>query len=337
MNKILIVTYSLLIFSCATVPSYYSFDEALEIGLHKIENELSKGTQVAILDFKSDNENLSLYIIEEIYDKLINLGNLVIMERSRINTIAIEVGYQYSGFVDDNEIRRIGIQLGADYVVTGEIIFSGEAYRLRVFAIDIEKGRRVASSSLNINRNDRQINHLLTIRQSTPNNISQPLVEKIYEIGDIGPAGGIIFYDKGFISERWRYLEASPVDLQKAKWGFFGIGIGGTEKRIGSGKRNTEIIMGALNQWGENEIAAQFCRLFTLNGYSDWFMPSNDELIEIYENLKLNGLGNFGDELYWSSSQNDANSAWGQFFNGYQDYHAIDKNGIGSVRAIRAF
>jgi TolB-like protein len=161
MNKLLLVL-SLIICSCSTVPKYLSLDDALGSGMQKIENDLPEGSQVAILDFKSDNENLSSYIIEEMYDKMVNLGKLVVMERSRTDTIAMEVGYQLSGEVDDNQIITIGHQLGADYVITGQITFSGEAYRLRVFAIDIEEGRRAASSSLNINRNDRQINHLLT-------------------------------------------------------------------------------------------------------------------------------------------------------------------------------
>jgi TolB-like protein len=165
--KKLIVIFSLIIYSCATGPQNLSFDDALEAGMQKIENDLQEGSQVAILDFKSDNENLSFYIIEEMYDKLVNFGKLEIMERSRTNTIAMEVGYQLSGEVDDNEIINIGHQLGADYVITGQITFSGEAYRLRVFAIDIEKGRRIASSSLNINRNDRQINHLITTITAT--------------------------------------------------------------------------------------------------------------------------------------------------------------------------
>jgi TolB-like protein len=162
--KKIVVILSLIISSCSTAPQYLSFDDALGTGMQKIENDLTEGSQVAILDFKSDNENLSSYIIEEMYDKLVNSGKLIIMERSRTNTIAMEVGYQLSGEVDDSQIVDIGHQLGADYVVTGQITFSGEAYRLRVFAIDIEKGRRVASTSLNINQNDRQINHLITTK-----------------------------------------------------------------------------------------------------------------------------------------------------------------------------
>jgi TolB-like protein len=167
MNKLLVVLSLIIVCSCTTVPKYLSFDDALGTGMQKIESDLPEGSQVAILDFKSDNENLSSYIIEEMYDKMVNFGKLVIMERSRTDTIAMEVGYQLSGEVDDNEIINIGHQLGADYVITGQITFSGEAYRLRVFAIDIEKGRRVASSSLNINQNDRQINHLITTQTTT--------------------------------------------------------------------------------------------------------------------------------------------------------------------------
>lgn len=35
-----------------------------------------------------------------------------------------------------------------------------------------------------------------------------------YDILDIGPAGGYIFYDKGYYSDGWRYLEAAPADLR---------------------------------------------------------------------------------------------------------------------------
>ncbi|MCR4676862.1 MAG: DUF1566 domain-containing protein [Sphaerochaetaceae bacterium] len=35
-----------------------------------------------------------------------------------------------------------------------------------------------------------------------------------YVVGAAGPAGGIIFYDKGEYSDGWRYLEAAPADLK---------------------------------------------------------------------------------------------------------------------------
>ena len=175
MNKLWVILLSFIIFSCTSTKetgssSYYSFDDALETGTNKIYNDLPESAKVAILAFKSDSENLSSYIVEEMYDKLINFG-MTVLERSFTETIAMEVGYQFSGEVNDMEIVSIGNQLGANYVVTGQITFSGEAYRLRVFAINIEKGQRAASSSLNISSNDRQINHFISMR--TKKNIEE--------------------------------------------------------------------------------------------------------------------------------------------------------------------
>ena len=165
-----------------------------------------------------------------------------------------------------------------------------------------------------------------------------------YRIGDRGPASGIVFYDKGNNTGGWRYLEAAPVDLQLAQWGLYGEDIRGTETGIGSGKRNTELIIAALNRKGETGRAAQLCKAYTLNGYSDWFLPSKDELDLMYKNLASKGLGSFqtGEDrttwthTYWSSSKNDNNFAWSQYFsNGRQGNNR--KSTTLSVRAVRAF
>jgi hypothetical protein len=66
MNKVFSVLLLVVLFSCSSVPksdsNYHSFDEALEIGIQKIENDLPEGSDIAILDFKSDNQNFSSYI-----------------------------------------------------------------------------------------------------------------------------------------------------------------------------------------------------------------------------------------------------------------------------------
>ena len=314
MNKVFTVIFLMILFSCSTASNYHSFDQALENAINKVESDLPEGSDIAILDFKSDNPNLSSYIIEELYDKLINNRKLTVMERSRIDTIAMEVGYQLSGEVDDKEIISIGHQLGADYVVTGQITFSGEAYRLRVFAIDIEKGRRIASSSLNINPKDRQINYLLS---STSYNTIASDLTKIYQIGDTGPAGGIIFYDKGEYSDGWRYMEVAPANTEfEAHWaackdGYYSDDynsrdeVRGTRTIIGSGKRNTRLLVDQLSGWsGDQYCAAEIVASFNYGGYSDWFIPSKDELDLIYKNLALIDLGGFyGSRFYGTSSQ----------------------------------
>ena len=70
------------------------------------------------------------------------------------------------------------------------------------------------------------------------------------------------------------------------------------------------------------------------NSLSDWYLPSKDELAQLY-NQKTT-VGGFSSDRYWSSSEVAASPAWDQdFSNGYQDY---DSKGYAyDVRPVRAF
>jgi len=166
-----------------------------------------------------------------------------------------------------------------------------------------------------------------------------------YALRDTGPAGGVIFYDKGSYSDGWRYLEAAPASTEWNKkqweWGSYNNNlIGGTSTGIGSGKSNTAIIVTWLNNHSEKDRAAQLCDALVVenNGvtYSDWFLPSKDELNLMYENLRVAGVGGFAANDYWSSSEYDAYDAWNQFFG--TGYHGDGyKYFSPRVRAVRAF
>jgi hypothetical protein len=160
---------------------------------------------------------------------------------------------------------------------------------------------------------------------------------KPYKVGDPGPAGGIVFYDKGNDSDGWRYLEAAPAETEfTVEWGAYGQDAAGTFTAVGTGKRNTEIIAAKLISLRESGKAAQVCAGLNIKGFKDWFLPGKDELNLMYKNLKQKGLGNFSNNWYWSSSQANGNGAWNQNFrNGYQE--GSFKNTTNSVRAIRAF
>lgn len=164
-----------------------------------------------------------------------------------------------------------------------------------------------------------------------------------YALRDVGPAGGWVFYDKGSYSDGWRYLEAAPVSVEiSAAWmqGVFSFDTGATATGIGTGMRNTQLIMSAIidstaamDSYAE---AAHGCRGLCYGGVSDWFLPSKDELNLMYTNLYLNGVGGFADTSYWSSSENIANTAWDQhFYSGYQ--YGNNKDNYRRVRAVRAF
>ena len=82
-------------------------------------------------------------------------------------------------------------------------------------------------------------------------------------------------------------------------------------------------------------IAARICGDLVLNGYSDWYLPSRDELSMLYSNKAF--IGGFAAAYYWSSSEGSNYLAWSQYFlNGNQNsYHS--KTSANYVRAVRAF
>jgi len=66
-----------------------------------------------------------------------------------------------------------------------------------------------------------------------------------YKIGDAGPGGGIVFYDKGNDSGGWRYLEVAPNTIGQIPWASTNINIADTGTEIGTGKNNTQKIITA--------------------------------------------------------------------------------------------
>jgi hypothetical protein len=159
-----------------------------------------------------------------------------------------------------------------------------------------------------------------------------------YLIGGIGQAGGIIFYDKGDLTDGWRYLEAAPEDIGDYVWGAFGYSVNGTSTAIGTGLENTNIIVARLAGLGQTNRAAQVCVAYELNDYNDWFLPSNDELNLMYQNLHIQGLGGFTDNYYWSSSAiegvNDASQIQG-FSDG--NMYSNWRSSSSLVRCVRRF
>jgi len=161
-----------------------------------------------------------------------------------------------------------------------------------------------------------------------------------YKIGDTGPAGGIVFYDKGTVSDGWRYLEAAPVENEFTScWGAGSfiekseLAAKGTDTAIGSGRINTERIAAGVK---ETDCAAKRCIKLKINKYTDWFIPSKDELDLIYKNLKKKKLGGFSDENFWSSSLNDKGQVWAMNF-GKGSYFDCIAGRPCRARAVRAF
>jgi hypothetical protein len=95
------------------------------------------------------------------------------------------------------------------------------------------------------------------------------------------------------------------------------------------GETNTAAIV--ANQ-GAGAYAAYICDTLTAFGYSDWYLPSKDELNAMY--LQKDVIGGFTTDYYWSSAEGNNSYAWCQYFySGYQNYY--NKSTSIRVRCVR--
>ena len=151
------------------------------------------------------------------------------------------------------------------------------------------------------------------------------------EVGE-GYGGGIVAYlgsegdfENGMIS-------AAEDTSASYQWGCRGTTIGGdaTGTAIGTGQKATAAIVAGCS----TDSAAKLCDELSLNGYTDWFLPSRNELSELYQNKDT--IGGFSAAYYWSSSEFSSSLTRRQnFFTGFIGYSF--KNNNLRVRGVRGF
>lgn len=164
-------------------------------------------------------------------------------------------------------------------------------------------------------------------------------------IGDFRD-GGIVFWVDPNDDTKGLVCAVADQSLASADWGCYSLtspttinGADGTA--VGTGAQNTVDIVADCTTSG---TAADICSNLSLGGFSDWFLPSKDEMTEMYNNkgaINTTAAANSGasfDEgvLYWTSSEFDANKAYDfYFFSGLTE--GTLKLNTFNVRAVRAF
>ena len=158
-----------------------------------------------------------------------------------------------------------------------------------------------------------------------------------YEVGDIGPSGGLIFYANWGVSGNkcsplCRYLELAPTEIPSSMMWCDNVSLfkDATTWEMGGGELNTEIYQNLCRSGAVYEAA----NYVSPDGTDDWYLPSGGELNELCKFARNQPTGNlrvdcaetgylrigFTDGTYWSSTENKADdsrfghSAFGQSF-----------------------
>ena len=197
-------------------------------------------------------------------------------------------------------------------------------------------------------------NYSFTVTATDAAGISAPttVTFSITNVGEVGDfyQGGVVFHlfedgETGYIAGETHGLiaavadQSSPIGIRWYNGSYGDLGI--TATAIGTGAANTTAIISA--QGTETSHAAGAAGSYTVGSYTDWFLPSKDELNQMYTlkatintTASANGGSNFSNNYYWSSTERGWQNAWFQYFgNGNQDWWSKEFTEL--VRAIRAF
>ena len=160
--------------------------------------------------------------------------------------------------------------------------------------------------------------------------------------------GGVVFYlfedgDDGYVAGETHGLIAAVQDQSTGIRWYNGSSstTGATATAVGTGSENTDAII--AEQGTADTHAAGLARAYRGGGYTDWFLPSRDEIIKMYlkrGEINSTALANGGSDFYydghWSSTEIDENEALYQYFSMGLRYPYL-KDATFNVRAVRAF
>lgn len=164
-------------------------------------------------------------------------------------------------------------------------------------------------------------------------------------IGD-SYGGGIVAYffvngDPGYVAGQQHGLIAAAADQSTGiYWHVSNDGLtGASGTALGTGNANTNAI---VSLYGAESNAARLCYDLSLNTYTDWYLPSIDELNKLYLNKVAIGGFSACEYGHWSSTEDtceycEGDLAWDQDFNTGDQYTSYKYYPDLCVRCVRSF
>nr|AGS51532.1 hypothetical protein [uncultured bacterium contig00004] len=135
--------------------SQQRLEEVIRNAARVVESSLSQGNIVAIVSFRSFSELFSDYVIEELTGEFVRNRRLTVVDRSRLDPVRQRMNLSLSGEINEQTAQTIGRQVGAQYIITGNLIRMGNYYRFIVNIMSVESAAMLHQISFNLQNNQR--------------------------------------------------------------------------------------------------------------------------------------------------------------------------------------
>jgi TolB-like protein len=151
---------------------------------------------------------MELFIAELVADRTVK-----VVDRNSFDKIMTEMKFQQSDWADDARVAQLGKALNANSIIRGTVMTLAGQTVITATILDINTVQILSSSTLRMRSTDEIFDKLPVFVKDMMKNLSgQPVApiapsrnsEQVYKVGDFGPAGGRVFYDKGVFSGGWR-------------------------------------------------------------------------------------------------------------------------------------
>ena len=237
------------------------------------------------------DEGTKLAVQALISSTFVNTGRFIVVERSMIDKIMKEQAFQNSDLADDSQATKIGKLLGANKVVLSEVSLVGGRNMLSIKLIDVETAILDQHKTRIVGTND-----LL--------DAVEPLtLELLGEKAVYPPSKPTGSQHNTPVTQ-----SSTPIQANANYTIFHDLGLMVTRS------------MGSCS-WLE---AKGKCAELSLGGFNDWFLPSKNELVMIFQTgdkLFQSGLNSF---WFWSSTEVDSKKAYNVATSGWSDDESKD-------------
>jgi TolB-like protein len=229
--------------------------------------------------------------------RLGNTGKVSLVDRGVVERVLQEHKFQAGDWSNQQKTAELGKALNTDWIVRGEMETFGNNILVTVQFYDIRTFRFMGGADLRLANADEAYDKMDPLVDKLVQTIARTVTRVTYKIGDKGPGGGIIFFARD-----GKYMECSGE-------------------------------LGKTEYWSD---AVRLVQNYSGGGFTNWRLPTREELNLIYVNLKVNNREKFINEFYWSSSENGSNNVWGIRFADGEHFNGT-KGGNGQTRAVREF